>query len=176
MIRPRTRWRESLSFGVIFFFFPQSPLDPPAVCIQSAQPVRSTAKVMLGCHGHWSSLWLTGHFSSTNLICIWDCHTSTLVSNLPQHTRHSLCWLDTVHRRSPCFLNDWACKSGISVLPPPLPALGDRYLKVFLGAKSLMCCTVKKQSGMSWPTPAQGCYRCCLPSLMHYSFFIFSLI
>lgn len=127
MIRPRTRWRESLSFGVIFFFFPQSPLDPPAVCIQSAQPVRSTAKVMLGCHGHWSSLWLTGHFSSTNLICIWDCHTSTLVSNLPQHTRHSLCWLDTVHRRSPCFLNDWACKSGISVLPPPLPALGDRY-------------------------------------------------
>lgn len=49
-------------------------------------------------------------------------------------------------------------------------------LKVFLGAKSLMCCTVKKQSGMSWPTPAQGCYRCCLPSLMHYSFFIFSLI
>lgn len=81
---------------------------------------------MLGCHGHWSSLWLTGHFSSTNLICIWDCHTSTLVSNLPQHTRHSLCWLDTA-QITLLFEWLWAYKPGISVLPPPLPALGDRY-------------------------------------------------
>lgn len=104
VIRPMTKWRESLSFCV--GFFPQSPLDPPAVCTQSAQAARSTLELMLGCHGHWSSLWVTGHFSSTKQICIWDCHTSTSVSNLPQHTRHSLCWLDTAHRRSPCFLSD----------------------------------------------------------------------
>lgn len=123
VIRPRSRWRENLSFCVVFF--PRSPLDPPALLHKGVN--------LLAPHSNWcwdamvTEAALTDRsLYSTNLICIWDCHTSTLVSNLSQHTRHSLCWLDTAHRRS-LLEWLWACKPWISVLPPPLPALGVRY-------------------------------------------------
>ena len=93
--------------------------------------------------------------SSTNLTCSQDCHTSTLVSNPPQRTTRSLCWLDTTYRRSPrqCFLSSSEPAEWGSVFCHLLPwcyMLGAPRLAP--GADSLMCCTVKQQPGRRWPT------------------------
>lgn len=93
--------------------------------------------------------------SSTNLTCSRDYHTSTLVSNLPQHTTHSLCWLDTTHRRLPhqCFLSSSEPAEHGWVFCHLLPwcEVLDAP-RLALGAESLMCCTVKQQLGRRWPT------------------------
>lgn len=73
---------------------------------------------------------------STNLTYSQDCHTSTLVSNPPQHTTPSLCWLDTMHRRLPrqCSEQLWACRAAIGVLSSPPLVLGVRCPKAGSGS------------------------------------------